>query len=137
MKNVYAIICGCAHGLGFGANTRAELITLALKEYALIAKAMNFPYNTLALPGIVGDLVLTCSSPQSRNYTFGFNSATMLPREALLKSGKTIEGYHTSFTIHELSKKCRVQLRLAHVAHTIAEKGKEADKDFKKFVEEV
>src|SRR5665213_221814 len=57
MKNLYAIVCGYAHGLGFGPNTQAQLITLALNEFRELAKAMKFADYDVMSPGVVGDLI--------------------------------------------------------------------------------
>ncbi|GAA3806463.1 NAD(P)H-dependent glycerol-3-phosphate dehydrogenase [Nocardioides panacisoli] len=70
-KNVVALCVGMAVGLGFGDNTTASLITRGLAETARLA--MNQGANPLTLMGLagLGDLVATCSSPLSRNRTFG------------------------------------------------------------------
>ena len=71
LKNVIAIAAGVADGLGYGTNTKAALITRGLAELARLgAAAGGRPLTFLGLSGN-GDLVATCSSPQSRNYRFG------------------------------------------------------------------
>lgn len=112
MKNVYAILCGYANGLGFGPNTQAKIITIALQEIQNLGKAMKLQID-LATPGIVGDLVLTCSSSESRNYQFGKNLATMQSADALLAVGSTVEGYHTSASMVTLSERYKVKLPAA------------------------
>jgi glycerol-3-phosphate dehydrogenase (NAD(P)+) len=114
MKNVYAILCGYAEGLGLGANTRAKLITLALQEIVKLGEAMNLPVDILA-PAVVGDLVLTCSSTESRNFQFGKNLATMNADKALAKVGSTVEGYYTTQSMSALSKKYKVKLSIAEL----------------------
>ena len=134
LKNVYAITCGYAHGLGFKMNTRAQLITLALQEFATLAQAMSINHHGLAQPGIVGDLLLTCSSIESRNFTFGSLLATMSATDALQKAGPTIEGYHSSISIQALSQKYNIPLPLASVTHDFIEKGQTAKQDFYNFL---
>lgn len=71
VKNVIAIAAGVADGLGFGMNAKAALITRGLAELARLGVAMGGnPLTFLGLAG-AGDLVVTCSSPQSRNHTVG------------------------------------------------------------------
>jgi len=70
-KNVVALSVGMAVGLGFGDNTTASVITRGLAETARLAAAMEAnPLTLMGLAGL-GDLVATCSSPLSRNRTFG------------------------------------------------------------------
>jgi glycerol-3-phosphate dehydrogenase (NAD(P)+) len=71
VKNVVAIAAGIADGLGFGSNTRAALITRGLAEITRLAVCRGAQPATLAGLSGLGDLVLTCSSDQSRNHTVG------------------------------------------------------------------
>ena len=71
VKNVIALACGIAEGLGFGDNTRASLITRGLAETARLGMALGAELTTFAGLAGLGDLVATCSSPLSRNRTFG------------------------------------------------------------------
>jgi glycerol-3-phosphate dehydrogenase (NAD(P)+) len=66
LKNVYAIGCGLADGLGYKWNTRAWLISMAIDELRKIIKV-----DTSATIGTIGDLILTCNSEESRNFQFG------------------------------------------------------------------
>lgn len=70
-KNVIAIACGAAEGLGLGANARAALISRGLAEIAALGAAMGAEPATLAGLSGVGDLVLTCTSAKSRNFAYG------------------------------------------------------------------
>lgn len=72
LKNIMAIAAGILHGKGYGDNTLALLITRGLAEMATIGKTLGAnPKSFLGLAG-VGDLIATCSSPKSRNYTVGY-----------------------------------------------------------------
>ncbi|HEX6754324.1 MAG TPA: NAD(P)H-dependent glycerol-3-phosphate dehydrogenase [Mycobacteriales bacterium] len=71
VKNVIALACGMAEGMGFGDNTRASLITRGLAETARLGTALGADPMTFAGLAGLGDLVATCSSPLSRNRTFG------------------------------------------------------------------
>jgi glycerol-3-phosphate dehydrogenase (NAD(P)+) len=72
LKNVMAIAAGMAHGLGFGDNTMATLITRALAELTRLGVAMGGQPLTFAGLAGMGDLIATCMSSQSRNHTVGF-----------------------------------------------------------------
>ena len=71
MKNVLAIACGVASGLGLGENARAALIARGFAEMSRFGVARGAKPETLAGLSGLGDLVLTCSSPESRNFSFG------------------------------------------------------------------
>lgn len=96
LKNIYAIATGMASSLGVGENTRALLITRSLAEMSRFASHLGAdPMTFLGLAG-VGDLVVTCTSPLSRNYRIG--QAVGQGRsmtEALEELGQTAEGIHT------------------------------------------
>jgi glycerol-3-phosphate dehydrogenase (NAD(P)+) len=72
LKNVMAIAAGMAHGLGYGNNTMATLITRALAELTRLGTAMGGRPLTFAGLAGMGDLIATCMSSQSRNHTVGF-----------------------------------------------------------------
>lgn len=134
MKNVFAILCGYAEGLGLGPNTRAKLITLALQEILKLGEAMDLSVDLVA-PGLVGDLVLTCSSPESRNFQFGINLASMTQAEALQAAESTVEGFHTSFSMQALARQYKVKLPVAMLTHKVIEDGINAKYHFYQFVE--
>jgi glycerol-3-phosphate dehydrogenase (NAD(P)+) len=103
-KNVVALSVGMAVGLGFGDNTTASLITRGLAETARLAMALGAnPLTLMGLAGL-GDLVATCSSPLSRNRTFG---------EKLGKGMTTAEIYASTRQVAEGAKSCSSLLALA------------------------
>lgn len=71
VKNVIALACGMAEGMGFGDNTRASLMTRGLAEIARLGAALGADPMTFSGLAGLGDLVATCSSPLSRNRTVG------------------------------------------------------------------
>jgi glycerol-3-phosphate dehydrogenase (NAD(P)+) len=113
LKNVYAIACGYAEGLGYAANTRARLIVMALQEFSVLIDAMKLQSVSMASPGVVGDLVLTCSSRQSRNYQYGVNLATSSEAAKAELHGHTVEGFYTSHSVSQLATHHRAELPLA------------------------
>ncbi len=103
-KNVVGLAVGMAVGLGFGDNTTASLITRGLAETARLAMAQGAnPLTLMGLAGL-GDLVATCSSPLSRNRTFGEN---------LGKGMTTEEIYASTNQVAEGAKSCKSLLALA------------------------
>ena len=109
VKNVIALACGVAEGLGFGDNTRASLITRGLAETARLGLALGAELTTFAGLAGLGDLVATCSSPLSRNRTFGEKLGRGMSVEEVQRSTRqTAEGV----------KSCRPVLDLAR-AHGI------------------
>jgi glycerol-3-phosphate dehydrogenase (NAD(P)+) len=132
MKNLYAILCGYAQGLGYGPNTQSQIITLALAEFRTMAKALHFADYDVMTPGVVGDLVLTCSSEESRNFQYGLGLAT-----GEIKQGETpkhtVEGYHTSHSINIIAKEHNARLPLAELTADVISgevSGKQAFQDF-------
>ncbi|MGH3386224.1 MAG: NAD(P)H-dependent glycerol-3-phosphate dehydrogenase [Nocardioidaceae bacterium] len=103
-KNVIALAVGMAAGLGFGDNTQASVITRGLAETSRLGAALGAdPYTFAGLAGL-GDLVATCSSPLSRNRTFGDK----------LGQGMTVdEIVHSTRQIAEGVKSCQAILELA------------------------
>lgn len=103
-KNVVGLAVGMAVGLGFGDNTTASLITRGLAETARLAMAQGAnPLTLMGLAGL-GDLVATCSSPLSRNRTFG---------EKLGQGMTTAEIYAATSQVAEGAKSCKSLLGLA------------------------
>lgn len=135
MKNAYAILCGFSDGLNFGTNTKSKIVILALREYEILAKKMEFEYDTLALSGIIGDFVFTCSTKQSRNYSFGFDLSKMMVEDVRKKyEGKTIEGQNTIKSILELANKYEMKLIVAEMVNNTIEKGIDFKEDFKNLI---
>ena len=97
LKNVFAIAAGIVEGHNLGDNARAALIARGLSEMARFAKALGGHMHTvLGLSG-VGDLVLTASSKQSRNYTLGLEIGKSGHARPILESStKTVEGVATT-----------------------------------------
>ncbi len=114
LKNVIAIAAGVADGLGYGTNTKAALITRGLAELARLGVAVGGrPLTFLGLSGN-GDLVATCSSPQSRNYRLGQELAQGRQASDVLAGQATVaEGAATAPVAVELAARLRVELPIA------------------------
>ena len=111
VKNVLAIAAGIADGLGFGANTRAALITRGLAEIMRLGIAMGGRHETfMGLSGL-GDLVLTCTDNQSRNRRFGIALAQgKSPDEIRREIGQAVEGIRTAATVARLAEHYKIEM---------------------------
>lgn len=111
VKNVLAIAAGIADGLGFGANTRAALITRGLAEIMRLGEALGGKQETfMGLTG-VGDLVLTCTDDQSRNRRLGLALGRGDKLDAAIeKIGQAVEGVHTAREVAQLAQKYHVDM---------------------------
>ncbi len=121
-KNVVGLAVGMAVGLGFGDNTTASVITRGLAETARLA--MKLGANPLTLMGLagLGDLVATCSSPLSRNRTFGEKLGQgMTTEEILASSTQVAEGAKSCSSLRALAEYNDVDAPVAqHVDDVVA-----------------
>ncbi len=121
-KNVVALCVGMAVGLGFGDNTTASLITRGLAETARLAMKLGAdPLTLMGLAGL-GDLVATCSSPLSRNRTFGEKLGQGMTTEEIVASTRQVaEGAKSCASIYDLAQRNGVDAPVAqHVAAVVA-----------------
>ncbi len=113
-KNVVALSVGMAIGLGFGDNTTASLITRGLAETARLGQALGAnPMTLMGLAGL-GDLVATCSSPLSRNRTFGEKLGLGMSTEEIYASTRQVaEGAKSCSSLVELAERMGVDAPIA------------------------
>jgi glycerol-3-phosphate dehydrogenase (NAD(P)+) len=114
-KNVVALSVGMAVGLGFGDNTTASVITRGLAETARLA--MKLGANPLTLMGLagLGDLVATCSSPLSRNRTFGEKLGIGMTTDEVVASTRQVaEGAKSCSSLLALATQSGVDAPIAH-----------------------
>lgn len=129
LKNVVAIACGIARGLGYGENTIAALITRGLSEIKRLAVAMGGDAETLLGLCGVGDLTLTCNSLTSRNTSLGVAIAKGGKIEDILSDLNSVaEGYYTTKAAYELTKKYTVRMPIVHFIYEILYEQKDLDK---------
>ncbi len=111
LKNVLAIAVGAADGLGFGANTRAALITRGLAEVMRFGEKMGALKETLMGLSGLGDLILTSTDNQSRNRRFGLAIGQGQNVEQAIQSiGQTVEGYRAAKAIYLMAQKQSIAL---------------------------
>jgi glycerol-3-phosphate dehydrogenase (NAD(P)+) len=123
VKNVIALAVGMAAGLGFGDNARASIITRGLAEITRIGVALGAQPMTFAGLAGMGDLVATCSSPLSRNRTFGEDLGRGLTVEQVIaKTKQTAEGVKSCRSIYDLASKHNVNAPITeHVLKVVDE----------------
>jgi glycerol-3-phosphate dehydrogenase (NAD(P)+) len=120
LKNVIAISCGVAEGLGLGTGAMAALVTRGLHEMVKLAVAESCQAQTLYGLSGLGDLYLTCSSPMSRNFKFGQLMSTGLSRkEAENKIGMVVEGAYTCEAAKELAMQHGIQMPITEAVFDI------------------
>ncbi len=119
-KNVLAIATGLADGMGFGANTRAALITRGLVEMTRLGTALGARADTFMGLSALGDLVLTCTDDQSRNRRFGLAMAQGLsPDAALADIGQVVEGFQAAAAIHTVATRLQIDMPIAHEVYRV------------------
>jgi glycerol-3-phosphate dehydrogenase (NAD(P)+) len=112
-KNVLAIASGVAAGLGLGPSAGAALIARAFAELARLGAALGARPQTLAGLSGLGDLVLTCTSPQSRNFAFGLALGGGASVAEALGSGKLAEGAYTARALIAIADQHGVDMPIA------------------------
>ncbi len=119
-KNVMAIAAGISDGLGFGANSRAALITRGLAEIMRLGEALGARRETLIGLGGLGDLVLTCTDDQSRNRRMGLALARGLSVEqARAEIGQEVEGVGTAREIRRLARQHGVEMPITEQTYQV------------------
>ncbi|GAB92435.1 NAD(P)H-dependent glycerol-3-phosphate dehydrogenase [Gordonia rhizosphera] len=125
VKNVIALACGMATGVGYGQNTLATIITRGLAETIRMAGALGAQLETLAGLAGIGDLVATCSSPLSRNRTFGARlgqGATMAEAQEATH-GQVAEGVKSCASVRSLAVKHGVEMPLTDAVYQVCHAG--------------
>ncbi|WP_243900105.1 NAD(P)H-dependent glycerol-3-phosphate dehydrogenase [Hymenobacter defluvii] len=124
MKNIIALTCGIAHGLGYGDNFQAVLVSNAVQEIRRFLHALSPEPRDLSASAYLGDLLVTAYSQFSRNRTFG----SMVGRGYSVKSAQLemnmiAEGYYAVKSIYELNRELKVTMPITSAAyHVLYEK---------------
>ncbi|APU42365.1 NAD(P)H-dependent glycerol-3-phosphate dehydrogenase [Streptomyces sp. NPDC056254] len=125
VKNVIGLAVGIADGMGLGDNTKGSLITRGLAEATRLGVAMGAdPLTFSGLAGL-GDLVATCSSPLSRNHTFGTNLGRgMTLEETIAVTRQTAEGVKSCQSVADLAGRHGVDMPITETVVDIVHHGK-------------
>ena len=123
VKNIIAIVVGIAVAMELGDNTRALLITRGLAEMARLGSALGAQAQTFAGLAGMGDLVATCSSPLSRNRTFGENLGRGMSVAEAAALSPTAEGVASCEPVLELARSRGVEMPITEVATAVMRDG--------------
>ena len=122
LKNVLAIAAGIVDGKGLGASAHAALVTRGFAEMRRLGHALGArPETMMGLSGL-GDLVLTCGSPQSRNMSLGRALGQGETLEAVLGARVSVtEGVYTAAAVARLAEQRRVEMPITAAVHAVLE----------------
>ncbi|PVE13954.1 NAD(P)H-dependent glycerol-3-phosphate dehydrogenase [Streptomyces scopuliridis] len=125
VKNVIGLAVGIADGMGLGDNTKASLMTRGLAETTRLGLAMGADPHTFSGLAGMGDLIATCSSPLSRNHTFGTNLGRgMTLQETIAVTKQTAEGVKSCESVLDLARRHGVDMPLTETVVDIVHNGK-------------
>ncbi|MEU6537608.1 NAD(P)H-dependent glycerol-3-phosphate dehydrogenase [Streptomyces sp. NPDC047000] len=125
VKNVIGLAVGIADGMGLGDNAKGSLITRGLAETTRLGLAMGADPLTFAGLAGLGDLVATCSSPLSRNHTFGTNLGRgMTLQETIAVTRQTAEGVKSCESVLDLARRHGVDMPITKTVVDIVHEGK-------------
>jgi glycerol-3-phosphate dehydrogenase (NAD(P)+) len=131
MKNIIALACGIAHGIGYGDNFQAVLVTNALKEIKKFIDTIYPQHRELTDTAYLGDLLVTAYSQFSRNRTFG----NMIGRGYTVQSAQMemkmiAEGYFAVKSIYEINQKYEVEMPISLATYKILYEKNSAKREF-------
>ena len=126
LKNVMAVAAGIVDGLELGCNTRAALITRGLAEILRLGVAMGSDVSTMYGLSGLGDLVLTCTGPLSRNYTVGMKLGQGSGLQQILSDTHTVaEGIRTTRGAMGLANRHGIEMPIVQGIHAVLFEGKD------------
>lgn len=125
VKNVLAIACGVVEGRGLGQNARAALIARGFAEMTRFGLAMGAKRETLAGLSGLGDLVLTCSSTSSRNFSLGKAIGEGRNAAELMADRRTVaEGAHTAPVLHRIARERDIDMPIVAAVDALLDSSK-------------
>ena len=128
VKNVLAIACGVVEGRRLGASARAALTTRGFAEMTRLGLALGAKRETLAGLSGLGDLILTCNSPQSRNMSLGIALGEGKPLDEIMGARNSVsEGVHTATALADLANARQVDMPIAQAVAAIVTGRMEVD----------
>ena len=128
LKNVLAIACGIVEGRGLGDNARAALITRGLSEMIRLGRAKGAEAETFRGLSGLGDLVLTCTAGQSRNYTLGAALGRGMTLAAALAGRRSVvEGVATAAAVARLATRLGVEMPITAAVEGVLHRGMPID----------
>ena len=126
LKNVMALCTGACTGMECGDNTKAMLMTRGLAETARLGVALGGQRDTFAGLAGMGDLIVTCTSMNSRNYRAGILIGQGVPvEEAVKRIGAVVEGYYAVDSARELAAQAGVEMPITQAAYEVLYQGRD------------
>ncbi len=132
LKNVIAVCAGVIDGMGFGDNTRAMLMTRGLTEIARLGMALGGKQSTFAGLAGVGDLIVTCTSMNSRNHRAGIlmGQGKTIQQAMEEMGGAVVEGYYAAASARALAHKVGVEMPITEAAYRVMYEGQDINEAF-------
>ncbi len=128
VKNVLAIACGISDGKGFGDSARAALTTRGFAELARLGQALGARRETLTGLSGLGDLILTCSSEKSRNFSLGLALGRGEPLQSILGERRGIsEGVYTAGVVTGIARREGIDMPICDAVHAVVDGGSSPD----------
>ena len=135
LKNVLALAAGLIDGAGAGQNARAALIARGINEILRLKKISNIRRETLMGLAGIGDIVLTCTDQQSRNYRFGYLLGQgKTPQEAYQLIQTTVEGTNTLEEVYQLAEKHQLEMPIVQALYNVIYRGFPISDELKKLM---
>lgn len=138
LKNIYAIAAGIAHGLGYGDNFQALLMSNAIREMKRYIRKIHKMKRNINNSAYLGDLLVTGYSLFSRNRTFGnMIGKGYTVKSAMMEMSMVAEGYYASKSAYELNQKLGVKTPIIDCVYQILYEGKDPRKMFNKLTDKL
>ena len=138
LKNIYAIAAGMAHGLGYGDNFQAVLMSNGIREMKKFIRKVHKMKRNINDSAYLGDLLVTGYSVFSRNRMFGnMIGKGYTVKSAMMEMSMVAEGYYAAKSAWELNQTYQAKTPIIDAVHEILYEGKEAKKVFKKLTDKL
>ena len=120
LKNIIAVASGIVAGMGYGDNAKAALMTRGLAEISRLGEKLGADSMTFLGLGGIGDLIVTCTSTHSRNYTLGYKLGKgKTTEEALNEMNMVVEGIYTTNSVYHLAKAQNVDMPITNALYKV------------------
>ncbi len=136
LKNIFAIAAGIAHGLGYGDNFQAVLMSNAIREMKRFIKKIHKMKRNINNSAYLGDLLVTGYSVFSRNRMFGnMIGKGYTVKSAMFEMSMVAEGYYATKSAYKINKKNKAETPIIDSVYRILYENKDAKKEFKKLTD--